>query len=181
MKSDKKAMKFTAFLSAFDENNLSWEKHLPIPDGIFREMLLQAPDKRIVCTLNNEYSYHCAMMPKGTFHYILVNNETCKKLQLKVNGEVNVEIIIDDSKYGINISEELEEVLFSDPEGSLLFHKLTAGKQRSLIHIINKIKNTQSRIEKSFVILEHLKRQKGVLDFRQLNADFKEFSRKNKI
>lgn len=174
-------MKFTAYISAFDENNLSWEKHIPIPDAIFKEMLLLASDKRIVCTLNNDYSYHCAMMPKGSFHYILVNNETCRKLKLNVHDEVTVEIIKDDSQYGINISEELEEVLFSDPEGSLLFHKLTAGKQRSLIHIINKIKNTQSRIEKSFVILEHLKRQKGVLDFKQLNADFKEFSQKNKI
>lgn len=174
-------MKFTAFLSVFDDNSLSWEKHLPIPDAIFTEMLQITPDKRIVCTLNNSLSYHCAMMPKGSFHYILVNNETCKKLKLQVNDEVEVEIVKDDSKYGINISEELEEVLFSDPEGSLLFHQLTAGKQRSLIHIINKIKSSQTKIEKSFVIVEHLKRQKGVLDFKKLNEDFKEFTQKNSI
>lgn len=114
-------MKFTAFITAFDENHLSWEKHIPIPEVIFREMLILAPDKRIVCTLNDSLSYHCAMMPKGTFHYILVNNETCKKLKLNVNDPVEVEIVKDDSKYGINISEELEEVLFSDPEGSILF------------------------------------------------------------
>lgn len=174
-------MKFTGFLSVFDENSLSWEKHIPIPDAIFSVMIKMAADKRIVCTINNSLSYHCAMMPKGTFHYILVNNETCKKLKLQVNDEVEVEIIKDDSKYGINISEELEEVLFSDPEGSLLFHKLTSGKQRSLIHIINKIKSSQTKIEKSFVILEHLKKQKGVLDFKKLNEDFKGFRQKNSI
>lgn len=172
-------MKFTGFLSVFDENSLSWEKHIPIPDAIFTTMLKIATDKRIVCTINNSLSFHCAMMPKGSFHYILVNNEICKKLKLNVNDEVNVEIVKDDSKYGINISEEFEEVLFSDPEGSLLFHKLTPGKQRSLIHIINKVKNSQTKIEKSFVVLEHLKRQKGVLDFRKLNDDFKEFAQKN--
>lgn len=174
-------MKFTGFLSVFDANSLSWEKHIPIPDAVFSAMIQIATDKRIVCTINNSHSYHCAMMPKGTFHYILVNNETCKKLKLQVNDEVSVEIVKDDSKYGMNISEELEEVLFSDPDGSLLFHQLTSGKQRSLIHIINKVKNAQSKIEKSFVILEHLKRQKGVLDFRKLNEDFKEFRQKNSI
>ncbi|HLP63305.1 DUF1905 domain-containing protein [Flavobacterium sp.] len=174
-------MKFTGFLSVFDSNSLSWEKHIPIPDAIFTKMLKFAPDKRVVCTLNNSLSYHCAMMPKGTFHYILVNNETCKKLKLQVNDKVEVEIIKDDSKYGMNISEELEEVLFSDPEGSLLFHQLTLGKQRSLIHIINKIKSSQTKIEKSFVVLEHLKRQKGELDFKKLNEDFKEFAQKNSI
>lgn len=174
-------MKFTGFLSVFDESSLSWEKHIPIPDTIFTEMLKIADDKRIICTLNNTLSFHCAMMPKGSFHYILVNNETFKKLKLQVNDEVSVEITKDDSKYGINISEELEEVLFSDPDGSALFHQLTPGKQRSLIHIINKFKSSQLRIEKSFVVLEHLKRQKGVLDFKKLNADFKEFREKNAI
>lgn len=174
-------MTFTALLSVFDDNSLSWEKHLPIPDVIFTEMLAIAPNKRVICTLNHAVTFHCAMMPKGSFHYILVNNETCKKMKLQVNDEVEVEISKDDSKYGMNISEELEEVLFSDPEGSLLFHRLTPGKQRSLIHIINKFKSSQLRIEKSFVILEHLKRQKGILDFKKLNDDFKEFTRKNAI
>lgn len=172
-------MKFKGFLSSFDEHSLSWEKHIVIPDAVFVEMLKTATDKRIICTINNSVTYHCAMMPKGSFHYILVNNELCKKLKLQLNDEVAVEIIKDDSKYGMNISEELEEVLFSDPEGSLLFHQLTAGKQRSLIHIVNKFKNSQTKIEKSFVILEHLKKQKGVLDFKKLNDDFKEFAQKN--
>lgn len=141
-------MKFTGFLSVFDENSLSWEKYIPISDAVFSEMVQIASDKRIVCTINNSLSYHCAMMPKGSFHYILVNNETCKKLKLEINDTLEVEIVKDDSKYGINISEELEEVLFSDPEGSLLFHLLTSGKQRSLIHIVNKFKNSQTKIEK---------------------------------
>lgn len=174
-------MKFTAFLGVFDANSLSWEKHIPIPEEVFVEMIKITKDKRIVCTINNSHSYHCAMMPKGTFHYILVNNETCKKLKLNVNDEVQVEIVKDDSKYGINISEEFEEVLFSDPDGSLLFHRLTSGKQRTLIHIINKVKSSQTKIGKSFVILEHLKRQKGELDFKRLNEDFKEFTQKNSI
>jgi hypothetical protein len=166
-------MKFRGYLSTFGENLLSWEKFVPIPDTIFAEILKIAPDKRVICTINNTLSYHCAMIPKGTFHYILINNETCKKLKLNLSDEVEIELVKDDSKYGMNISEEFEEVLFSDPEGSLLFHKLTPGKQRSLIHIINKVKNSQTKIEKSFVVLEHLKRQKRSLDFKILNEDFK--------
>ncbi|MBC8883658.1 hypothetical protein H9X57_10655 [Flavobacterium piscinae] len=37
-----------------------------------------AKDKRVVCTLNRDFSFHCAMLPKGTFHYILLNRAICK-------------------------------------------------------------------------------------------------------
>ncbi len=164
---------FTGIISSFDKNELFWETHIPIPNIIYEEMLPFAQDKRIICTLNNSYTFHCGMLPKKTFHYILLNKEICKKLCLQVNDTINVTIKNDDSKYGMNISEELEESLYSDPEGSNYFHLLTPGKQRNLIHIVNKFKSSQLRIEKSFVIIEHLKRHKGILDFKQLNQDFK--------
>jgi hypothetical protein len=71
------------------------------------------------------------------------------------------------------LSEEMEEVFLSDSDGSDLFHQLTPVKQRTLIHVVNKYISSQLRIEKLFVILDHLKNRKGVLDFKGLNEDFK--------
>lgn len=168
-------MKFNGQVCSFDDNALYWELHIPIPAPVFEKLLKEAKDKRVVCTLNGNFSFHCAMLPKGTFHYILLNREISKKLNLHLNDDVKVELVKDESKYGMPLSEEMEEVFLSDPEGSDLFHQLTPGKQRTLIHVVNKYKSSQLRIEKSFVILDHLKNRKGVLDFKGLNEDFKNF------
>ena len=168
-------MKFNGQVCSFDDNALYWELHIPIPPDIFEKLHKEAKDKRVVCMLNRNFSFHCAMLPKGTFHYILLNREISKKLNLHLNDDVEVELVKDESKYGMALSEEMEEVFLSDPEGSDLFHQLTPGKQRSLIHIVNKFKSSQLRIEKSFVILNHLKNRNGILDFKGLNADFKNF------
>ena len=168
-------MKFNGQVCSFDDNALYWELHIPIPENVFSTLVELAKDKRVVCTLNRDFSFHCAMLPKGTFHYILLNRAICKKVNLHLNDEVEVELVKHESKYGMPLSEEMQEVLFSDPEGSDLFHQLTPGKQRTLIHVVNKFKSSQIRIEKSFVILDHLKKRKGVLDFKGLNEDFKNF------
>ena len=113
------------------------------------------------------------MLQKKTFHYILLNKEVCKKLNLHLNDDIEVELLKDESKYGMPLSEEMEEVFFSDPDGSDLFHQLTPGKQRMLIYVVNKYKSSQLRIKKAFVILEHLKNRNGALNFKGLNEDFK--------
>ena len=166
-------MKFSGIINHFEKNALAWHIHIPIPADIFQKMLIDSPNKRIICNLNNSHVFHCAMLPKGVFHYILLNTEICKKLQLKPNDTVMVEIEADKTKYGINISEEMLAVLDSDDVGKILFEKLSPGILRSTIYLLNKVKNPQSRIEKTFVVLDHLKRNKGVLNFKILNEDFK--------
>ena len=121
------------------------------------------------------------MLSKVTFYFVLLNKETCKKYNYQENDQVGVEIIPDKTKYGMPISEEFQEVLFSDPEGEKWFEKLTDGKKRSLIYLINKTKNPQLKIEKCFVVLEHLKRNKGTLDIELLNQDFKNSSANKKL
>lgn len=79
------------------------------------------------------------------------------------------------------ISEEFSAVLSSDPDGEIWFEKLTDGKKRSLIFLTNKTKNSQLKIEKCFVVLEHLKCNRGQLDLQLLNEDFKNFSNKKML
>ncbi|MEZ4854357.1 DUF1905 domain-containing protein [Flavobacterium sp.] len=174
-------MNFEGVISSFDDNNLGYGPYIIIPEAIYEKMLPQTTDKRIKCTLNNSLTVSRAMSPKGDFHYILLNKEVLKKCKLEIGDEVSVIIKPDESKYGMEITEEMEEVLYSDPEGSKIFHQLTPGTQRTLIYIINKIKSSQLRIERSFVILEHLKKMKGKVDGKILQQDFKEYREKFKI
>ncbi len=72
------------------------------------------------------------MLPKSTFHYIMLNKDRISELNLKINDEISVEIIPDKSEFSFEMCEELQEVLFSDLEGNVLFQKLTSGKKEAL-------------------------------------------------
>jgi hypothetical protein len=174
-------MKFTANISRFKESEVFWTSIIIIPEEIFLEMLKIALNKRIICSVNNSISFHCGMLPKNTFHYIMLSKEKIKILNLKINDEISVEIFPDKSEFGMEMCEEFQEVLFSDPNGNSLFEKLTSGKKRSIIYLISKTKNSQLRIEKSFIFLEHLKRNKGKIDFRIYQEDCKNYKLQNNI
>jgi len=168
-------MKFQGVISAFDSNALMYEHHIPIPDEVYQSMLKIAPDKRIKCIFKRGFVHYAAMLPsKNSYHYILLNKEIIKKMKWKLGDHIEVQLEKADLKYGIPICEELEAVLHSDVEGSDYFHRLTIGAQRSLIHVINKYKNPQLRLDRSIILLRHLVLRQGNLDFKILNENFKE-------
>jgi len=60
-----------------------------------------------------------------------------------------------------------------------VFHNLSAGKQRTLLHLIGKPKSEEIRINKAMVVNEYLKEVNGRLDFKELNQAFKDANRTN--
>ena len=70
-------MKFTSYIHRFDESYATF--HIPISNEIYNKMILLAPNKRIVCTINNEFTFRCAMQSKVTFYFLMLNKETIKK------------------------------------------------------------------------------------------------------
>ena len=144
---------------------------VPLP---IAQNYLQLNDKRVVCILNDSVKIHAALMPKGKdTWFINVNKQVQKKLQVQEGSILQIEITTDDSKYGMEPPEEFLELLRQDEHGRLIFEQLTMGKQRTLLHIILKIKNVQIRIDKSIKIVEYLKRVNGNLDFKELNQALK--------
>ncbi len=157
-------------------DNLIWGLHIPIPQDLV-DHLISADHRRIVYQIKDAEPLHRAMMPDGNGgYYLLLNKEIQKKQKLELGDKVTVKIRKDDSRYGMNISEEMLELLEQDEEGSHYFHTLTVGKQRSLIYIATKPKSSAKRVEKALVILDYLKSTKGKLDFKELNIAFKEFN-----
>jgi len=156
-----------------NSNSNIYGNYILLPESV-AEWFLKQNIKRVVCTLNEAHSWQCAILPMGEGrYYILVNSKLRKKLKLLLNEPIKVVLEEDTSKYGMPMPEEMEELLYQDPEGEHLFHKLTPGKQRSLLHIIGKPKSSELRLVKALVVLEHLKIQNGQLDFKILNEDFK--------
>jgi hypothetical protein len=170
-------MKFSATIEAFVAENINYGPFFKIPNAIAEELLKITNDKRVQCDLNNEITIPRAISKKDDFYYILMNQEILKKLKIDFGSEIYVVLSPDVSKYGMPICEEFQEVLFQDPEGEILFDKLTPGKQRSLLFYVNKIKSSQLKIERAFVIIQHLKNNLGKLDEQRLKDDFKNFNK----
>lgn len=170
-----KSALFHTIIENFDSD--LWSFHICIPDDVVQPFL-QAGERRVVCELNGTESFQCALMPKGDGQYFInVNKERRKKLGLQLGTKVSAIIWKDDSKYGLPMPEELGELLKIDEEGNQLFHALTPGKQRNLIHIAGSPKRSETRLNKALVIVDYLKFTGGKLDFKELNEAFKESRR----
>ncbi len=164
---------FVSKLDKFDSN--LWYYHIKVPVDIV-EFFSDAKDKRFICILNEQMKIHCAFMPTGTGRFFInINKEVRKTLKIDVGDEVAVQIEKDESKYGMAVCEEFQEILNQDIEFSEYFHKLTKGKQRNLIYLAGNAKTSNTRINKSIAIAEYIKLVAGNLDFKELNQFFKDF------
>lgn len=120
--------------------------------------------KRVVCSINGGEPFQCALMPSRGKFYIIVNKQKRDALGIAAGDKVKVELVIDESKYGLPMPAEFREVLDQDAEGDRIFHALTPGKQRSLLHFVGTIKDVDKRIHQSLVIVEHIKENGRVID-----------------
>jgi uncharacterized protein YdeI (YjbR/CyaY-like superfamily) len=69
---------------------------------------------------------------------------------------------------------ELAELLAQDDEGDRLFHALTPGKIRTLLYMVGQPKNSELRLHRALVVVEHLKQHQGKIDYKQLNLSLRE-------
>lgn len=168
--------KFTATLQQFEDN--LWYFFLDVPDEIANHFLAEDGNRRVVVTYNGSKEVQCALFPKGNNRWFLnLNKEIRKTLNLTPGTEVAVTIKRDESDYGMPLPEEISELWAIDDEAKETFHKLTKGKQRSLLHIIGKPKTSDTRLKKALIVSDYLKSTGGKLDFKELNEAFK--NRKN--
>jgi hypothetical protein len=130
--------------------------------------------RRVVCTLNDSHTFQCALLPwtEGGF-CIVVNKQIRSKLGLSDGDKIRVELIPDESRYGLPMPKEFKEVLRQDREGDKAFHALTPGKQRTIIYYVGKWKDVDRRIHYALVVIEHLKKNEGKVIFPQLAEELK--------
>ena len=148
---------------------------IPVPKKI-GDAVKKAKITRLEVTYNGTEKANCAFMPgmeKG--YWLVINKRIRSKLKLDIGDSVDVLLEPDTSQYGMPMPPEMEELLIQDPEGDEIFHKLTPGKQRSLLYIIGKPKSSDIRLRKAVAILEYLKMVNGKLDFPEMNEYIKNF------
>ena len=129
--------------------------------------------RRVVCTINGSETFQCALLPSEGDFVIIVNKTKRDRLGIAAGDRIDIELKVDDSKYGLPMPEELQEVLNQDPDGDKLFHALTAGKQRSLLYLIGKVKDVDRRIHTALIVVEHLKNNEGKIIGEYLHEELK--------
>ncbi len=164
--------KFVSIVENFHSD--LWGHHILVPLDI-SAYINDQKIKRLICTINECETFQCALMPKGDGRYFInLNKERRNRLKLTEGQKVKISLEVDHSKYGLPMPIEMKELMQLDHEGDHYFHSLTAGKQRSLLYLVGKPKQSETRLQKAWVILEYLKTTQGRLDFKELNQAFKE-------
>ncbi len=115
-------------------------------------------------------TFHGAIQRRGDFHFMMFGKNYQKALNVFPNDYFQLQFFEDTSKYGVEISEELEAVLLSDHDAFEIFESFTDGKKRGIIYMISKYKGSQTRIDKSLLLCENLKN--GIRDNRELLKSF---------
>ena len=165
-------MEFISEISKLD--SAVWNMHLTIPNNV-SDHFISTTGNRVICNIDDRWEFQAALMPKGKgVYFININKEIRKKLDIKEGDQLPIILSPDNSKYGTHLPEEMEELLAQDVEGSHVFHKLTIGKQRSLLHLISSPKSSDTRLRKALMTLDYLKSVGGVLDYKELNLFYKE-------
>jgi 2-methylaconitate cis-trans-isomerase PrpF len=155
-------------------NSPLWGAYLPVPEEV-ATFYKEKSVTRFIAQINDRLTLHCAIMPGGnqTF-FILMNKTNVKALKIEFGMPVEVILSPDNSKYGMPLGEELEALLQEDAPFAQSFEKLTPGKQRNLIYLINKAKSSEIRLRTAIVVAAHLEANNGHLDFKMLNEALKQ-------
>ncbi len=160
-------------------NTRLWQFHIPVPDEL-ATLFFDGNNKRVICKVNNTEPYPAAIMKCKDYSFVLVNKQLRQRLTLSEGDKVRVTLEKDHSEYGHEMPEELQVLMDQDEEGNQFFQALTKGKQRALIYLVNKVKNPNSRLNKSLAIVSHLKDVNGALDFKALNEKIKYYNNLDK-
>lgn len=169
-----------SFLSTLEDFHTNlWRFHLPVPEDIAAKFI-EGDNRRVRVHLEGIPVFPAALMKTKEYWFILLNKPNREKLKIAEGEKITMTLEKDLSEYGHEMPEEFQVLLDQDEVGSRYFYALTKGKQRGLIYIVTKVKNTNSRLNKSLAIIEHLKDLKGKLDYKLLNEKIKYYNNLDK-
>ncbi|MBK8632909.1 MAG: YdeI/OmpD-associated family protein [Saprospiraceae bacterium] len=159
-------------VETFEPNNLGYHHFIKI-DHEIAEALFFNNTRRILLTDGIIAPLHMSIAKNKDFYYILISKDLLKQFKKKPGELLSLQIQSDRSEYGYPLPEEFAAIFEYDDEARVWFEKLTPGNQRNLIRAIMIVKSDQLRAEKSLIMMEHLKRQKGKVDYKLLREDMK--------
>ncbi|MDQ6482120.1 YdeI/OmpD-associated family protein [Dyadobacter sp. LHD-138] len=129
-----------------------------VPDEVAEQFVEGRKPVRMVCLLNGNTEFQCAIRPKGGGgFYINVATALRTQAKIRLGDNIHVQVWKDESIYGRDMPEELTELLAIDEEGNRLFHMLIPSHQRGIIHYVASSSVVQTRIDRAIKMIDRLK------------------------
>lgn len=127
-------------------------------------------NQRFMCTVNGAKPFHGGFQGMGDGEAcIIINSARLKAAKAAIGDVVDLHLVKDESKYGMEVPEELQEVLLQIPHAEYRFENLTPGRQRWIIHYVSGVKSPQKRVERALLLIGNLvKLPEGKEQYRDL-------------
>lgn len=129
---------------------------MPVPQNIVDEFGYFKNHLRIFCRFGKAKEFPCALSKRDTGFIIAISKKLMKEATVKAGETIEVYIRIDENN-GLELPEELREVLLQDDWGSKLYDDLSDGYKRGYIYYISQAKGIDSRIQRALKIINKLK------------------------
>lgn len=124
------------------------------------EIVAQLPEKgrvRVAGKINGVTPFNLAILNlKEGPKYLMIGSQLRREAKIKEGDLVQVSFQLVDSEI-LEIPEEFKEALLLDEEANEVFSSFTTGYKRSLMHYITSTKNVDTRIKRSFELIEKIK------------------------
>jgi hypothetical protein len=103
---------------------------------------------RFLCIIDKKLTFQCGLnhLGDGNF-FIILNSKNLKTINKTKGDKLVFELQEDPDPLGIKIPEVLEVLFQQDEELKAKFEILSAGKKRSVIHSISRIKEIDKQIK----------------------------------
>ncbi|MGX5857981.1 YdeI/OmpD-associated family protein [Dyadobacter jiangsuensis] len=134
------------------------EFYMMVPDEVAAQFVERRKPARVRCVINGTVHFQCAIRPKGGGgFYINVATQLRQQGKLVLGQQLHATVRTDDSEYGRDMPEELQELLSQDEEANRLFQNAKPVSQRAIIHYVSNAKSVQVRIDRSIMMTDRLK------------------------
>lgn len=109
---------------------------------------------RFLCTLESYLTFQCGLnhLGDGNF-FIILSTKNLASVGKNLGDKIAFELTKDPNPLGVDMPEVLEAVLAQDEDLKTIFDSLTLGKQRNVIHSINKIMDIDKQIQRTIQLI----------------------------
>lgn len=129
-----------------------------IPDDIAKQFIKGKGSVRILCSIGDKPEFPCALIPRHGRYVIIASLKLIKENNLFIGSALNMSIRTDPGN-GLELPEELSEVLAQDDFAYKAYTALNDGGKRGYIYYIRQGKSVETRIKRSFEIAEKVKQR----------------------
>lgn len=134
------------------------EFYIIVPDTVAKQFVTGRRPARVQCLVNGLVKFQCAIRPKGGGgFYINIGAEIRRAGKFVLGQTLFLEVHKDESEFGRDLPEELQELLEMDGDGKRLFHEALPSLRRAIIYHVSAAKSIQVRIDRAVMMINRLK------------------------